>query len=98
MSPRYAIGTNAFAREAENAEPRLTDDGVEPTSGDLAPALRALRLAAGAAQRYANRARTAPDAVALFYDLARVDDELVQIRSALARLDYEIRRLRPTSR
>ena len=53
----------------------------------LATQLRMLTKAVTAAQRSAADVRHAPDVVALFYDLARLDESLARVREAAAALE-----------
>lgn len=53
--------------------------------------LRMLTQAVKAAQRSAAGVRQAPDAVAMFYDLARLDEALGQVREAASALEQIVR-------
>ncbi len=57
----------------------------------LATQLRMLTRAVTAAQRSAAGVRHAPDAIAMFYDLARLDEALGEVREAASALEQLVR-------
>lgn len=66
--------------------------GKDPDVATLALQLRTLARAVVDAQRSAAGVRHAPDAVALFYDLARLDEALGRVREAASALEQFVER------